>query len=121
MKYKRISQLFSLFFLIGFISACTGGDEVLAWQKINQGAFLVDVRTPSEYQEGHLVGATLIPVNQLASRLHEFGDDKNRAIVLYCKVGGRASQAKTILEENGFTDVTNGGGYSGMLATKPAK
>jgi hypothetical protein len=46
-------------------------------------------------------------------RLSEFGDPK-RAIVLYCRSGHRAGQAKSILEKNGFVDVTNGGGLKDM-------
>lgn len=90
-----------------------------AWQMINDGALLVDVRTPREYNAGHLPNAKLIPISQVESRLEEFGGDKNRPIVVYCASGGRSGKAKGILESHGFTNVVNGGGYEALMAAKP--
>ena len=106
--------------LILLISGCNSGESgITVWQKIDEGALLVDVRSPAEFEQGHLEGALLIPHTQVASRLAEFGDDKSRPIVLYCKSGGRAGKAQKVLEENGFTNLTNGGGYQDLLASKP--
>ncbi len=91
----------------------------MAWQKIDQGALLVDVRTPGEYNAGHLPNAKLIPVDEVEKRLSEFGSDKSRPIVVYCKSGGRSGRAESILLANGYTDVTNGGGYQQLMSTKP--
>ncbi|HET7904368.1 MAG TPA: rhodanese-like domain-containing protein, partial [Candidatus Eisenbacteria bacterium] len=44
----------------------------------------------------------------------ELGDDKSRAIVLYCRTGNRSGQAKRALEELGYTNVMNAGGYESM-------
>lgn len=82
-------------------------------QKIAAGALVVDVRTPEEFAKGHYRGALNIPLKELPRRLGEFGL-KERPIVVYCRTGNRSEKAKSILEENGFTDVTNGGGYSHM-------
>ena len=82
-----------------------------AWTAIRAGALLVDVRTQAEYDQGHLEGALLIPYDQVASRASELGDDKSRAVVLYCRSGNRSSQAKKALEGLGFTNVMNAGGY----------
>jgi phage shock protein E len=82
-----------------------------AWAAIRSGALLVDVRTQAEYDQGHLEGALLIPHDQMAMRAAELGDDKSRAVVLYCRSGNRSSQAKKALEGLGFTDVRNAGSY----------
>lgn len=82
-----------------------------AWAAIRSGALLVDVRTQAEFAQGHLEGALLIPHDQIASRAGELGEDKSRAVVLYCRTGNRSSQAKKALESLGFTNVMNAGGY----------
>jgi phage shock protein E len=82
-----------------------------AWAAIRSGALLVDVRSQAEYDQGHLEGALLIPHDQIAARAAELGDDKSRAVVLYCRTGNRSSQAKKALEGLGFTNIRNAGGY----------
>lgn len=77
---------------------------------IDQGAYLVDVRTPVEYAEGHVKGSVNIPLNTVASQLAKFKNKKN--IVVFCRSGGRSSQAKSILEQHGFTNVINGGSWN---------
>ena len=76
-------------------------------QIINEGAFLVDVRTPGEFAAGHIKGSENIPLNNITAQLNKFKNKKN--IIVFCQSGGRSSQAKTILEQNGFTNVINGG------------
>ncbi len=100
-------------------SGNNGSVEQKAWELINNGALLVDVRTKEEYDAGHLEGALLIPYDQIPERLAEFGDDKNRPIVVYCRSGKRAGVAERTLREAGFTNVLNAGGYEAMKAAKP--
>lgn len=64
------------------------------------GATLLDVRTASEYASGHLDGATLIPVDEVGSRLDEIPRD--RAVVVYCRSGGRSARAAAVLEDAGY-------------------
>lgn len=73
-------------------------------------ATVVDVRTPAEFAAGHHPRAVNIPVDQVESRLKEFGD-KSRPVVVYCASGARSGHAKRVLEAAGFTDVTNAGGF----------
>ncbi|WP_245705088.1 rhodanese-like domain-containing protein [Flavobacterium omnivorum] len=74
---------------------------------IKEGAFLVDVRTPAEFAEGHVKGSTNIPLDQVPNQLAQFkGKDQ---IIVFCRSGNRSGQAKMILERNGFKNVTNGG------------
>lgn len=70
-------------------------------QLVAAGALLLDVRTPSEFAEGHLAGATNLPVQQLAVRLHELGS-RSRPVVVYCRSGGRSAQAAAMLSAAGY-------------------
>ncbi len=79
---------------------------------INDGAFLVDVRTQQEFAQGNVKGSTNIPLDKLAYQLTKFKDKKH--IVVFCRSGNRSSQAKSILEQNGHTNVTNGGTWKNV-------
>ncbi len=74
---------------------------------IEEGAFLVDVRTPGEFSQGNVKGSVNIPLDSIPSQLQKFKDKKN--IVVFCRSGSRSGQAKIILEQNGFKNVVNGG------------
>ncbi len=64
------------------------------------GLQLVDVRTPEEFQGGHLKGAKNIPVDQLQSRAGELSKDK--PLALYCRSGSRSASALRIVTGLGF-------------------
>ena len=81
--------------------------EAVAWEMIADGALLVDVRTPAEFESGHLDGALNISHELTAQRIAEYGDDKSRPIVVYCRSGNRSGQALKVLVELGFTGVRN--------------
>ncbi|WP_345961063.1 rhodanese-like domain-containing protein [Flavobacterium yafengii] len=74
---------------------------------LKEGAFLVDVRTPAEFAEGHVKGSTNIPLDQVPNQLAQFKGKEH--IIVFCRSGNRSGQAKMILEQNGFKNVTNGG------------
>jgi phage shock protein E len=74
---------------------------------IDQGAFLVDVREPGEFAGGTAKGAVNIPLGSVPSQLDKFKRKEN--IIVFCRSGNRSGQAKTILEQNGFKNVINGG------------
>lgn len=79
---------------------------------INEGAFLVDVRTPNEFSSGSVKGAINIPLDKLPTQLSKF-KDKNH-IVVFCRSGNRSGQAKALLNQNGFDNVTNGGTWQNV-------
>lgn len=64
---------------------------------------LVDVRTPEEYQQGHIQGAINIPHTEIADNLDKLSSDK--PIVVYCRSGRRAQTALEILSKQGFNDI----------------
>ena len=67
--------------------------------------FVLDVRTPKEFAEGHVPGAVNIPYDQVASRLGEIPKDDE--IVLYCHSGRRAGLAAETLAANGYTQLAH--------------
>jgi adenylyltransferase/sulfurtransferase len=67
--------------------------------------YVLDVREPNEYQICRIEGSTLIPLGELASRTAEL--DRDRDIVVHCKMGGRSAKAVALLQERGFTRVRN--------------
>jgi rhodanese-related sulfurtransferase len=76
-------------------------NERIAWS--DRSLVLLDVRTPAEYTEGHLPGAINIPHTELASRVAELSDARDRDIVVYCRSGTRAEQALGVLKDAGFS------------------
>ena len=74
--------------------------------------YLLDVRTPGEFQQARLAGASLIPIDQLLNRLPEL--PKDRPILVYCAVGSRSAQVVNYLARQGYPEVYNlyGGIYS---------
>ncbi len=64
---------------------------------------ILDVRTPSEYEEAHIEGAINIPVEEIADRLDELG--ANDMFLVYCRSGNRSGTAVGIMEENGFSKI----------------
>jgi len=69
------------------------------------GAFVLDVRTVEEWNEFHAPNSTLIPLDQLASRLNEVPRD--RQVVVVCRSGNRSQQGRDILLNAGFEQVTS--------------
>jgi rhodanese-related sulfurtransferase len=69
------------------------------------GAFVLDVRTQEEWNEFHAPNTTLIPLDQLSSRLNEVPRD--RQIVVVCRSGNRSQQGRDILLNAGFEQVTS--------------
>ncbi len=80
---------------------------------MKNGAIIVDVRSKGEYAGGHIKNSINIPVDQLANNLSRL-KDKNKTIITCCASGMRSGSAKTILLNNGYTDVHNGGGWGSL-------
>ncbi|HUD22367.1 MAG TPA: molybdopterin-synthase adenylyltransferase MoeB [Acidobacteriaceae bacterium] len=78
-----------------------------------EDVFVLDVREPHEVKIVN-IGAPLIPLGDLPKRLHELAAEKDRAIVVHCKSGGRSQKAAQFLKSAGFPHVENLAG--GILA-----
>jgi rhodanese-related sulfurtransferase len=94
-----------------FLTGCSGGtyknitaDE--AKDLIDEGKVVViDVRTPEEYNSGHIPEAELVPLQVIDGMSSELIKDKSYLIV--CRSGNRSQQASEILAEKGFKDIYN--------------
>lgn len=99
-----------MFNLFRYMLSTTDDKQLV--DEIKNGAYLVDVRSKSEYATGTVKGAVNIPLNEVADSLDAFKGKKS--IVLFCQSGNRSGQAKNILEKNGFQNVLNGGGWRSL-------
>ncbi len=79
---------------------------------VDEGAVIVDVRTPQEFAEGALRGAVNIPVQVIAGQIDEIKklNKNNKPVILYCRSGGRAGTAESMLKGAGV-EAINIGGY----------
>lgn len=81
---------------------------------------IVDVRTPEEHASGHLDGAVLLDLagGQFAA---EVGDlDRDAAYLLYCRTGSRSAEAAAMMDDLGFAEVHDAGGYDDLVAAGAA-
>ena len=84
-------------------------------QIIERGGTVIDVREPDEYREGHVPGATLIPLGTIPDNIESF----RKAVPVYvvCQSGGRSGRACEYLIAAGVTNVVNvAGGTLGFAA-----
>lgn len=93
--------------------------ETQALLQKNPEIFILDVRTPQEYQRVRIAGGRLIPIDQVTRRMGEIPSD--RPILVYCAVGARSSQVADLLESRGIQNVYNlfGGIWAWQLAGYP--
>ncbi|MBP1765537.1 MAG: Rhodanese-related sulfurtransferase [Firmicutes bacterium] len=90
-------------------------DEAMeAWR--NKEVVFIDVRTPEEYQEGHVPGAILIPLAELEKRQDEVTKDKR--VFLICRSGNRSAKANVILQKYGYVNTYSVAG--GMMKWQEA-
>ncbi|MDK2820317.1 MAG: hypothetical protein PWP31_282 [Clostridia bacterium] len=104
--------------MAGYVAGnIVNGDlPIIHWHQIQnldlEKTLLVDVRTPKEFEMGHIDGAVNIPLDNIRERLSEFPHDKE--IVIYCQVGLRGYLACRILVQHGFKQIKN---LSGGIVT----
>ena len=86
-----------------------------AAQRFDAGAFLLDVREPSEWEQGHIDGAVLIPLGQLQDRIKEIPTEQD--VLIICRSGNRSGQARDILRAAGLKRTTSiDGGMNSWIA-----
>ena len=92
----------------GTLPASVSVDE--AYQMYQEGTFVLDVRTPEEWNEFHAPNTTLIPLDELASRVDEL--PKDQPIVVVCRSGNRSQAGRDILLQAGFDATSMNGGLN---------
>src|SRR6476620_10152152 len=80
-------------------------EELKAKLDRGEDVHVIDVREPNEYQICRIAGSTLIPLGELSNRTAEL--DRDRELIVHCKMGGRSAKAVALLQERGFTRVRN--------------
>ncbi|GAA4901157.1 rhodanese-like domain-containing protein [Ferrimonas pelagia] len=88
-----------------------------AWQLIEQGAVLIDVRTPPEYQSEHLAGAHNLEYQTITQAINALKLNQDQPIVVYCRSGRRSGIAANSLSALGYR-VHNGGGLEELKAAR---
>lgn len=73
---------------------------------------LLDVRTQSEFDEGHIENAVLIPYTEINQKAPSMLPDKNKKILVYCRSGRRSEIASRELVKMGYSDVYDFGGIT---------
>jgi rhodanese-related sulfurtransferase len=74
---------------------------------LNQGALLLDVRTQSEFDAGHVIDARHIPQSELSAGLEKIKKYKDKVVITFCESGMRSGAAARTLRGQGFTKVVN--------------
>lgn len=85
------------------------GAKVDFKELMDKGAQIIDVRTPSEFNSGHIKGSLNIPLSHISEELTKIRKDK--PIITCCASGMRSGSAKNILTSEGYREVHNGGGW----------
>ena len=86
------------------------GAEAKALMDSESGYIIIDARTQSEYDEGHIPGAILIPEYEISDRAEKELPDKDQLILVYCRSGRRSKIAAEELVKLGYTNVKEFGG-----------
>jgi rhodanese-related sulfurtransferase len=75
---------------------------------------ILDVRTESEFNEKHIEGAVLIPVNYIEALAPVLIPDKDSTLLVYCRAGSRSATAAAALAEMGYSRVYDAGGINNL-------
>jgi rhodanese-related sulfurtransferase len=76
-------------------------------REVTPAHVLVDVRTPAEYETGHIPTAINIPVDVIGTKPPS--EQKDALIIVYCRSGNRSATARQILMDLGYTNVVDFG------------
>jgi len=109
--------------IIGFAIVAIAGGVLMHGQSVQisteaahaylqNGALVIDVRTPAEFGAGHLPNAINIPLQQIESGAPLPLKDKNQVLLLHCQGGVRSAKATKLLSGMGYVNVFDLGAYS---------
>ncbi|WP_443024174.1 rhodanese-like domain-containing protein [Shewanella sp.] len=90
----------------------------VAWEKIDRGVTLIDVRTAEEFAAGHIDGAINIPFEIIVPELAKLNIDTDAEVVLYCRSGNRSGIAQESLVKQGYTNTYNAGGFDSLISAR---
>jgi rhodanese-related sulfurtransferase len=92
----------------------SGGTKADVKALVAQGAVIVDVRSPREYQDGHVKGSFNFPLDTLRNHVDEF-KKKGKPVITVCRSGARSGMGRNMLKEHGI-EAYNGGPWDSVQA-----
>jgi len=95
-----------------FLKRLTQVTPATAREWLNQGALVIDVRSPAEFQERHLPGVINIPLDRLGDEIARHAPDKAQPLLLHCRSGQRSGMGTSALKKMGYQNVFNLGSYT---------
>ena len=122
-----MKKLFLILFTSLFLMSCKGQEtehfkilDSAQYEQVTSGnkVTVIDVRTPQEYQDGHIENAQNINVQSADFKAKMENFDKDKPIYIYCRSGARSAKAGKILEDMGFKEIYDLKG--GILSWKGA-
>lgn len=78
---------------------------------LRRGAMVIDVRSPHEFESGHIIQAQNMPLDRVEMLVSGGVKDKDKVMLLHCSTGVRSNIAKKKLEALGYKNVFNLGSY----------
>lgn len=102
---KKLKNIFKRRFFREFEEDDVTIEQLQQMQK--QGAIILDVRSPQEYNEGHINGAILIPEYEIKSKAEKEMPNKDAQIVVCCSTGLRSKRVQRKLNKMGYKNVFN--------------
>lgn len=97
---------------MGLLGTLLGKSNANAKALIEEGAVIIDVRTPGEYQGGHVAGSKNIPLQEIQNKEKEIMK-LNKPVVFCCASGGRSGQATNFFKSKGLK-CENGGAWTSV-------
>ena len=104
-----VAVVITVFFMVKSAGQIPVKEAQAHWQK---GALLIDVRTPGEFNSGHLAKAVNIPLDDIETVLPQRVKDKSQVLLLHCASGMRSGVAQRKLKSLGYTNAVNLGSYN---------
>ena len=91
------------------VDSITGreAEKIINDDKHDKDLIILDVREPKDFNNGHLLNAINIPIEDIDKRMDELRNYKSKDIIVYCNTGRKSAEVAEKLVEHGFTDVTN--------------
>ncbi len=117
---KKIMIMFLILTIV--LTGCNSNSNNVSYKKIsaeeaktiidNEDVIILDVRTPEEYNSGHIENAVLLPVTEIPDKAEAVLADKEAKILVYCRSGNRSATAAKDLIKMGYTNVYDFGGIN---------
>jgi phage shock protein E len=111
MNWTTIAIAFAILAILFFLKRPGQISLKDAQAHLKSGALVIDVRTPAEFNSGHLPGTINLPLDGIEASLPRRVQDKNQVLLLHCQSGMRSGIAVKKLKRLGYSNAYNLGSY----------